>query len=90
MIQIGDISVLRGEPEEENPYRNGGGILGGERRESLKAFKNGAKKFTYTGLGRVAIESAALKNYTFWYAPIEGGARRIKANEIDWERSGIE
>jgi hypothetical protein len=71
-IHIGDVLVCQGEPENGNPY--GVSLCGSERKEGLRAFKNGK----------------APKTYTYWYGPASSGARRIEAHEVNWETSGIE
>jgi hypothetical protein len=71
---IGDILVHNGEPDNSNPYR-GQAIEGTERKEALTLFKN-----------NLTLQ----KNYTFWYAPYCGGAKRvISPDEIEWGTSGL-
>jgi hypothetical protein len=50
-----------------------GSLLGAKRKEALRAFKAG-------------VLSA---DYAAWYGPSHGGARKVTADEIDWERSGL-
>ena len=50
-----------------------GGLLGSVRRLALLVFRTGAP----------------IAEFTFWYAPASGGARRIQASEVDWETSGV-
>lgn len=65
---IGDVISIA---EGKNPYT--GGLMGNERRESLRKFKYGEPT---PGLA-------------FWYAPWSGGARLITRDEVDWESSGV-
>jgi hypothetical protein len=58
------------------PHANpyrGTSLLG--RRAALRGFKLG--------------DLDAIDRYTFWYAPVSGGARRISNLEVDWESSGV-
>lgn len=72
---IGNVAVWRGEPPDGNPYiRHKGndlllGVTGDERVEALRRFRDGEDT----------------SEYTFWHAPVGGGARRISSpDEIDW------
>jgi hypothetical protein len=71
---IGDVVVHVGEPPQGNPYR-ANGLIGNSRKAALTAFKHG---------------SPEAAEFTYWYAPSSGGARRITADEVDWESSGVE
>lgn len=51
----------------------GCGLMGDERVVALTLFKNGGD----------------IHEYTFWYGPSFGGARRIEAKEVNWETSRI-
>lgn len=77
LIQIGDVKVCVGEPPAGNPYlakSEEQQLLGTKRAQVLSDFKHGRDT----------------SQYTFWYAPWGGGARRIRNRSyIDWERSGV-
>jgi hypothetical protein len=74
-VHIGDVLVHLGEPPDGNPY-HGQSLMGDERVTALYLFKHKQMK-------------KATKFYTLWYAPASGGARRITAEEVDWESSGV-
>jgi hypothetical protein len=93
MYHIGDILVFKGEPIDNNPYK-GGSICGNERKAALTAFKNNQATITYSNWKvKVAPEletTISLKNYTFWYAPSCGGAKKVtNPKDIHWASSGV-
>ncbi len=70
---IGDVAVIRGEPPfDDDGNRNpyrGESVLGDERFNALHAY----------------VEGGDTSAYTFWYAPVFGGAYRIKSVEdVNW------
>ncbi len=81
-IGIGNVSVVHGEPPTDrsgspNPYiavNRDMSLSPISRREALRRFKHGEN----------------VDDYTFWFAPSGGGARRLTGpEEVDWKSSGI-
>ena len=35
------------------------------------------------------FKQGTAEGYTLWYAPSNGGARRITSDDVDWESSGV-
>lgn len=67
---IGNVHVVWGMPPGGNPYRPSANKVGGSHRAlALKEFRDGI----------------ADDDYTFWFAPANGGAHQIfSPDEIDW------
>lgn len=76
MYTVGDVSVIRGEPPDGNPYRahgTGQALAFSARVYALWLFCNGKDT----------------SEYTLWYAPSCGGAKRITAADVNWGASTI-
>ena len=74
---VHDVQVIKGEPPEGNPYKavaSGQALMFTERVYALW--------LVYTG-------ADAADDYTLWYAPSCGGAKRITSADIRWDLSGI-
>lgn len=71
---IGDVLVHLGEPEDGNPYR-GASLMGPLRVLALRAFLEG---------------DPLAAQFTYWYGPASGGARRLEDPDgVRWDTSGI-
>lgn len=69
-IHIGNVVIVPGGWENPYTYGKAGGkyVIGDDRVEALKAFRDG------TGI----------PGYVLWEAPTNGGARRITSEDVDW------
>lgn len=72
-IDIGIISVHRGEPPGGNPYRGSGRGYGEFRDDPVTSLMGDERSHA---LGRF-VRGLPTEGYTFWVTPNAGGARRL-------------